>query len=139
MKKLFIIFFFSVFSIATFAQKAENKETVSEKENEIFVFGEVVSPKTIKTTKEITLSQAIEMADGLNENGSDSVLIIRRKSTNLLANLSEINSGKAKDVILQEGDLIVVAKSPKAQQRENQQKMREKLTPNTVKIPKTIT
>ncbi|MBX7173382.1 MAG: hypothetical protein K1X72_20605 [Pyrinomonadaceae bacterium] len=137
MKKLFIIFFFSVFSIATFAQKAENKETMSEKENEIFVFGEVVSPKTIKTTKEITLSQAIEMADGLNENDGDSILIIRRNS--FLANLLDIKSGKAKDVILQNGDLIIVAKSSKAQQRENQQKMREKLTPNTVKIPKTIT
>jgi polysaccharide export outer membrane protein len=82
----------------------------------VFVYGEVKTPGAIsyRSSKRITLLQAVAQAGGPTEWAKKSKVIIRRKDKesgkemNIRVNLKSIASGKIADVILEEGDVIIV-------------------------------
>lgn len=99
-------------------KKLEEKKILPQKENEIFVVGEVISPQTITTTEEITFLQVIEKVGGLTVDANEDILVIRKaqKSGNysdVMMNIRDIKSGKEKDLAMQDGDIIVVIKKLK--------------------------
>ncbi len=80
----------------------------------IFVSGEVTTIKPISYMDGLTLSQAILMAGGLNRFGSKSKITIKRKTDGkeaiIKVNLADIEKGKAKDILLQPNDSILVGR-----------------------------
>jgi polysaccharide biosynthesis/export protein len=84
----------------------------------IYVFGQVKNPGAlgVKMSLKITLLQAIAQAGGTTANALRSGIVITRKDkagkeTKIKANLNDIISGKAANIVLQEGDVIYVPES----------------------------
>lgn len=82
----------------------------------VFVYGEVRNPGAIPflTSKKITLIQAIAQAGGTTEWAKRSGVIIKRKDKKtgkemkIPVNLKKIISGRLADIILEEGDVVIV-------------------------------
>ncbi len=82
----------------------------------VFVFGEVKTPGALqfRQSKKITLLQAIAQAGGTTEWASKSNLVISRKDQKtgkerkIEVNLKNIIRGKASDIVLEEGDVVIV-------------------------------
>jgi polysaccharide export outer membrane protein len=82
----------------------------------VFVYGEVKNPGAIqfKQSKKITLLQAIAQAGGPTEWASKSRVMIKRKDLRtgkemrIPVNLKDVIGGKISDIILVEGDVIIV-------------------------------
>jgi polysaccharide export outer membrane protein len=82
----------------------------------VFVYGEVRNPGAIPflTSKKITLLQAIAQAGGTTEWAKRSGVIIKRKDKKtgkemkIPVNLKSIISGRMADIILEEGDVVIV-------------------------------
>ena len=82
----------------------------------VFVFGEVKTPGALqfRQSKKITLLQAIAQAGGTTEWASKSSLVISRKDQKtgkekkIQVNLKNIIRGKASDIVLEEGDVVIV-------------------------------
>ena len=79
---------------------------------QVYVTGEVRDPGAFKLTPGLTVSQAIVLAGGINDYGrKGGVEIVRRDGTsvqNVKVDLRKIERGKIEDVILEEGDKIIV-------------------------------
>jgi polysaccharide export outer membrane protein len=82
----------------------------------VFVYGEVKNPGAIlfKQSKRVTLLQAIAQAGGTTEWASKSRVMIKRKNKTtgkemkIPLNLKDIITGKKSDIILEEGDIVIV-------------------------------
>jgi len=82
----------------------------------VFVYGEVKTPGAIPylSSKKITLLQAIAQAGGPTEWAKRSKVIIKRKDKKsgkemqINVNLKKIISGKVTDIVLEEGDIVIV-------------------------------
>ncbi|MCJ7486829.1 MAG: polysaccharide export protein [Candidatus Aminicenantes bacterium] len=82
----------------------------------VFVYGEVKSPGAIPylSSKKITLVQAIAQAGGPTEWAKRSRVMIKRKDRKtgkeiqIHVNLKKMISGKIADIMLEEGDVIIV-------------------------------
>ena len=82
----------------------------------VFVYGEVKTPGAIPflSSKKITLLQAIAQAGGPTEWANKRGVIIKRrdkksgKEIKIPANLKSIISGRASDIVLEEGDIVIV-------------------------------
>jgi len=82
----------------------------------VFVYGEVKTPGVVSYlgAKRITLLQAIAQAGGTTEWAKKAKVMIKRKDKNtgkelqINVNLRLIISGKISDIILEEGDIIIV-------------------------------
>lgn len=82
----------------------------------VFVYGEVKSPGAIPylSSKKITLVQAIAQAGGTTEWAKKSKILIRRrdkktgKEMKIPVNLKSMISGKTADLMLEEGDVVIV-------------------------------
>jgi polysaccharide export outer membrane protein len=82
----------------------------------VFVYGEVKNPGAIqfKQSKKITLLQAIAQAGGPTEWASRSRVTIKRKDPRtgkemrIPVNLKDVIAGRISDIILLEGDVIIV-------------------------------
>jgi polysaccharide export outer membrane protein len=82
----------------------------------VFVYGEVRTPGVIpySASKKITLLQAIAQAGGPTEWAKKSKVVIRRKdpATNkeikIRINLKKMISGQLADIVLEEGDVVIV-------------------------------
>jgi polysaccharide export outer membrane protein len=84
----------------------------------ISILGAVINPGIHKLPagKEATLLKAIALAGGLNERASKSGIQIKRQSakgdeTLVKVDLDEILSGKKPDILLKEGDVVIVKES----------------------------
>lgn len=89
-----------------------------DKEIRVFVMGQVNKPGsvTFKLSEKVTLLQAVADAGGLADGAKKSGIIITRKDRQgrekkIRVNISEILSGKQKDLPLEEGDVIFVPES----------------------------
>jgi polysaccharide biosynthesis/export protein len=82
----------------------------------VFVYGEVKTPGAIPylSSKRITLLQAIAQAGGPTEWAKTSKVMIKRKDKKtgnemkILANLKSMINGRVADIILEEGDVVIV-------------------------------
>jgi polysaccharide export outer membrane protein len=82
----------------------------------VFVYGEVRNPGTISflQSKKITLLQAIAQAGGPTEWAKKSRVVIKRKDKKtgkemkIPVNLKKLISGKTSDIMLEEGDVVIV-------------------------------
>lgn len=82
----------------------------------VFVYGEVRNPGAISflASKKITLLQAISQAGGPTEWAKRSGVVIKRKDkktgkeVKIPVNLKRIISGRLADIILEEGDVVIV-------------------------------
>jgi len=82
----------------------------------VFVYGEVKTPGSVSylSSKKITLLQAIAQAGGPTEWAKKSRVQIRRKDKRtgqdmkIKVNLKDMISGKVADIVLEEGDVIIV-------------------------------
>ena len=82
----------------------------------VFVYGEVKSPGAIPylSSKRITLVQAIAQAGGTTEWAKRSKILIKRtdrrtgKEVRFTVNLKKMISGKVNDLILEQGDVVIV-------------------------------
>lgn len=82
----------------------------------VFVYGEVTSPGAISylASKKITLLQAIAQAGGTTEWAKKSKVVIKRKDrasgkdVKIRVNLKKLISGKLADIVLEEGDVIII-------------------------------
>jgi polysaccharide biosynthesis/export protein len=82
----------------------------------IYVFGEVKTPGAIqfKQSKRITLLQAIAQAGGTTEWASKSRVIVKKKEKatgkemQRTVNLNDVISGRSVDIVLEEGDIVIV-------------------------------
>jgi len=82
----------------------------------VFVYGEVKAPGAITylSSKKITLVQAIAQAGGTTEWAKRSKVLIRRrdqrtgKEMKIPVNLKKMLSGKIADIMLEEGDVVIV-------------------------------
>jgi len=82
----------------------------------VFVYGEVRNPGAISflASKKITLLQAISQAGGPTEWAKTSRVVIKRtdkktgKEVKIPVNLKRIISGRLADIILEEGDVVIV-------------------------------
>ena len=82
----------------------------------VFVYGEVRNPGTISflQSKRITLLQAIAQAGGPTEWAKKSRVVIKRKDKKtgkemkIPVNLKKLISGKTSDIMLEEGDVVIV-------------------------------
>jgi polysaccharide biosynthesis/export protein len=85
----------------------------------IFVFGEVRNPGAlqVKTSKKITLLQAIAQAGGPTENAAKSRVTIKRKDrrtgkeNRIVVNMNDLIKGIKPDIELLEGDVVFVPES----------------------------
>jgi len=85
----------------------------------VFVFGEVRNPGAlqVKTSKKITILQAIAQAGGLTEGASKRGITVTRKDrksgkeTKIRVNLNDVIKGKKPAIELQEGDVVYVPDS----------------------------
>jgi polysaccharide biosynthesis/export protein len=88
--------------------------TIPEAE-QVYVIGNVFTPKTLPLREPITVSRAIAMAGGaLRDSKTDRVRILRQGSTGkseLYVDLSAIAHKKADDVLLQPNDIVEVPES----------------------------
>lgn len=78
-----------------------------------YIQGEVRRPGSIMLDKGITLLKSISMAQGLTDWADDTVIILSESSSGKITsryNLKKIREGKAPDVILKAGDVIIVKK-----------------------------
>ena len=82
----------------------------------VFVYGEVRTPGAVPylSSKRITLLQAIAQAGGTTEWAKKSGVIIKRKDKktgkemNIPINLKRMINGKIADIVLEEGDVVIV-------------------------------
>lgn len=82
----------------------------------VYVYGEVRNPGAIqfRQSKNTTLLQAITQAGGTTEWASRSRVIIKRqdkrtsREMRINVNLKDVISGKTRDIILEDGDVIIV-------------------------------
>jgi polysaccharide biosynthesis/export protein len=82
----------------------------------VYVYGEVKNPGAIqfKQSKKITLLQAIAQAGGTTEWASKSRVVIKKKEKatgkemQVTVNLKAMLSGQTPDVVLEEGDVVIV-------------------------------
>jgi polysaccharide export outer membrane protein len=82
----------------------------------VYIFGEVKTPGAVPylASKRITLLQAISQAGGTTEWAKKTRLLIKRrdrvtgKEIKIEVNLKDIISGKVADIILEEGDVVIV-------------------------------
>ena len=82
----------------------------------VFVYGEVRTPGAVPylSSKRITLLQAIAQAGGTTEWAKKSGVIIKRKDKKtgkemkIPINLKRMISGKIADIVLEEGDVVIV-------------------------------
>ncbi len=82
----------------------------------VYIYGEVRNPGAIqfKKSKKVTVIQAISQAGGPNEWASKSRVSVKRKDPStgkemyLKVNLKNILSGKNDDLVLEDGDVIVI-------------------------------
>jgi polysaccharide export outer membrane protein len=82
----------------------------------VFVYGEVRNPGAIPflRSKRITLLQAIAQAGGTTEWAKESKVVIKRKDRatgkemKINVNLKKIIEGKLADIVLEEGDVVIV-------------------------------
>jgi polysaccharide export outer membrane protein len=82
----------------------------------VYVYGEVKSPGAIqfKQSQKFTLLQAIAQAGGPTEYAAKSRVTIKRKTggtgkeMKIPVNLKDIISGKTSDILLEEGDVIII-------------------------------
>jgi polysaccharide export outer membrane protein len=82
----------------------------------VFVYGNVKTPGAIqfRQSKKITLLQAVAQAGGPTEWASTSHVTIKRKEVKtgkeirISVNLKDVIAGKISDIILQEGDVVIV-------------------------------
>lgn len=88
------------------------------REIRVFVMGRVNKPGAVrsKLSEGITLLQAIADAGGLAEGAKQSQVLITRKDKagkeqKIRINLKDVISGKRKDLVLQEGDVVFVPES----------------------------
>lgn len=83
-------------------------------ESRVYVSGEIMSTKPLDYYEGMTAYQAILMAGGLNRFGSKSRVTVKRtidgKEQIIKLNLSDIERGKAKDLILLPNDTIMVGR-----------------------------
>ena len=85
--------------------------------DEIYIIGNVYSPKTIPFRDAISISQAIAMAGGpLRDSKTDRVRIVRQQpggtgKTEIFVNLNAIAKNQAEDVALQPNDVVEVPTS----------------------------
>lgn len=88
--------------------------TVPEAE-QVYVVGNVYSPKSLPLTEPITVSRAIAMAGGpLRDSKTDKVHIIRQQAggkAEMYVNLNAIAKKQADDVLLQANDIVEVQES----------------------------
>ncbi len=78
-----------------------------------YIQGEVSRSCEIRLEKGLTLLKAISIAQGLTDWADDSVIILRESNGNQVSekyNLKKIREGKAPDVPLKPGDVIIVKK-----------------------------
>jgi polysaccharide export outer membrane protein len=82
----------------------------------VFVYGEVRTPGVVPymSSKKITLLQAIAQAGGTTEWAKKSKVVIKRrdmrtdKEIKIKINLKKMISGKIADIVLMEGDVVIV-------------------------------
>ena len=82
----------------------------------VFVYGEVKTPGVIPflSSKKITLLQAIAQAGGPTEWAKKTKVMIKRKDKKtgkemkIRVNLKNMISGKIADIVLEEGDVVIV-------------------------------
>jgi polysaccharide export outer membrane protein len=82
----------------------------------VFVYGEVKTPGVVQflSSKGITLLQAIAQAGGTTEWAKKSGVMIKRrdkktgKEMKIPANLKNIENGRIADIMLEEGDVVIV-------------------------------
>ena len=82
----------------------------------VFVYGEVRNPGTISflQSKRITLLQAVAQAGGPTEWAKRSKVVIKRKDRKtgkemkIPVNLKKLISGKTSDIMLEEGDVVII-------------------------------
>lgn len=82
----------------------------------VFVYGEVKTPGSVSylSSKKITLLQAIAQAGGPTEWAKKSKVLIRRKDKRtgkdirIPVNLKNMISGKVADIVLEEGDVVII-------------------------------
>jgi polysaccharide export outer membrane protein len=82
----------------------------------VYVYGEVTKPGavTYMSSRKITLLQAIAQAGGLKEWAKKSRIMIKRidkktgKEMKIPVNLKNMISGKVADIVLEEGDVVIV-------------------------------
>lgn len=88
--------------------------TIPEAE-QVYVIGNVYSPKSLPLREPITVSRAIAMAGGpLRDSKTDRVRIVRQQSgtqAEMYVNLSAISRKQAEDVVLQPNDIVEVPES----------------------------
>lgn len=88
--------------------------TIPEAE-QIYVVGNVYSPKSVSLKEPITVSRAIAMAGGpLRDSKTDRIHIVRQQAggqTEMYVNLSAIARKKADDLMLQPNDIVEVPES----------------------------
>lgn len=78
-----------------------------------YIQGEVRKPGPIKLDKGMTVLKSISMAQGLTDWADDTVIILRESSGIQVAskyNLKKMREGKAPDVELKPGDVIIIKK-----------------------------
>ena len=86
---------------------------------QIYVWGEVRNPGalTVKTSKKITLVQAIAQAGGTTDAAKKSAVVIKRrdektgKETRMTVDLNKIMKGQKADIPLKEGDVVYIPES----------------------------
>lgn len=82
----------------------------------VFVYGEVRNPGAIPylRSKKITLLQAIAQAGGTTEWAKESKVVVKRKDRatgkemKINVNLKKMIEGKVADIVLEEGDVVIV-------------------------------
>ena len=82
----------------------------------VFIYGEVRNPGALqfKASKRLTLLQAIAQAGGTTQWAARSKITITRKNTRggnemrIMANLKSIINNKRSDIILEDGDVVIV-------------------------------
>ncbi len=82
----------------------------------VFVYGEVKTPGVVQflSSRKITLLQAIAQAGGTTEWAKKSGVMIKRrdkktgKEMKVHANLKDIENGRISDIVLEEGDVVIV-------------------------------
>lgn len=78
----------------------------------IYIIGGVVTPKTISTREQMSLSRAIASAGGLAKDANSSEITVFRQEgitgTVIAADYDKIKNGDAEDIILKEFDIVEV-------------------------------
>lgn len=95
--------------------KNEDRIVVQRHEQRVTVDGEVVKPGVFPYKEQITIMQAIAMAQGLSNLAAPEKIVVFRRENGVenaySVNLKEIRAGKAQDPLVQSDDRIVVQRS----------------------------